>query len=80
MASVALAYSQVNDSFAGFVSGDQSSAWPVKKGAGRSPLRPMLPRGGDGERAKTLPTQNPLNQNRPLNPLSHEREAFTPLT
>jgi hypothetical protein len=58
MAPVALAYSQVNDSLGGFVSGDQSSSWPVKEGADRSPLRPMLPPGGDGEPAKTLPTQN----------------------
>jgi hypothetical protein len=60
MTPVALAYGQVNGSFAGFVSGDQSSSWPVKEGGQQvySPSNASRNRGGDGERAKTLPTGN----------------------
>jgi hypothetical protein len=57
MAPVALAYSQVNDSFGGFVSGDQSSSWPVIK-KGRQVCSPSNAPQGHGEHAKTLPTQN----------------------
>lgn len=58
MAPVALAYSQVNDSLGGFVSGDQSSSWPVEEGGRQVSSPSNAPRRGDGERAKTLPTQN----------------------
>jgi len=55
---MALAYSQVNDSFAGFVSGDQSSSWPVNRRGQQVSSASNAPTRGDGERAKTLPTQN----------------------
>jgi hypothetical protein len=57
MAPVALAYGQVNDSFGGFVSGDQSSSWPVKEAARQVSSPSNAPTRGDGERAKTLSTE-----------------------
>jgi hypothetical protein len=58
MTPVALAYGQVNASFAGFVSGDQSSSWSVKEAAQQVYSPSNAPTRGDGERAKTLPTGN----------------------
>jgi hypothetical protein len=57
MAPMALAYGQVNDSFAGFVSGDKSSSLAGEK-KGQQVFSPSnAPTRGDGELAKTLPTK-----------------------
>jgi hypothetical protein len=58
MTPVALAYGQVNASFAGFVSGDQSSSRSVEEGGQQVCSASNAPTSGDGERAKTLPTGN----------------------
>jgi hypothetical protein len=60
MPPVALAYSQVNDSFCGFVSGDQSSSEGGLQKMGRlvCSASNAPQEEGDGERAKTLPTRN----------------------
>lgn len=59
MTPVALAYGQVNDSFAGFVSGDQSSSGSVNTKVVEQVSSPSnAPKKGHGERAKTLPTEN----------------------
>jgi hypothetical protein len=56
--SMALAYGQVNASFCGVVSGDQSSSKRRLKNGQQVCSASNAPTLGHGERAKTLPTQN----------------------
>jgi hypothetical protein len=58
MTQVAFAYGQVNDSFVGCVSGDQSSSGSVEEGGQQVCSPSNAPPKGNGERAKTLPTKN----------------------
>jgi hypothetical protein len=80
MTSVALAYGQVNDSFAGSFQAIKAHRGRLKKRSAGLLCVQCSPTGGDGEPAKTLPTGKQLNQNRPLNPLSIESQPSTPST
>lgn len=58
MASTALAYSQVNDSFAGSFQAIKAHRGRLNKAVEQVCSASNAPTRGDGERAKTLPTED----------------------